>query len=211
MANPGFGSKDVEKLLNAAFETNDLQRICRAVGTAVLRSGSIIEIARAAELDRVTLYRAFRLAKGPALDNMIKVLHVLGFRLVVEVRREVANSHERDVPEVRSSARKRAATARRFTAAFKTGEMEALAKVFRETLQAQENVSEFACKTITTRETLYRAFNQYPMPRFRTLLSFLSALDLQFAVRRLARSRRENEVHVATKTHKSTVFLNVRA
>ena len=212
MANAGFGSKDVEKLLNAAFETNDLQRICRAVGAAVLRSGSIVEIARAAELDRVTLYRAFRLAKGPALDNMIKVLRVLGFRLVVEVRREVANSHERDVPgEGRSSARKRAATARRFTAAFKTGEMDALAKVFRETLQAQENVAEFACKTVTTRETLYRAFSQYPMPRFRTLLSFLSALDLQFAVRRVARSRQENEAHVATKIHKSSVHLNVRA
>ena len=107
MANPAFGSKDVEKLLNAAFETNDLQRICRAVDAAVLRSGSIIEIVRAAELDRVTLYRAFRLEKGPALNNMIKVLRVLGFRLVVEVRREVANSHERDVPiEGRSSVQK---------------------------------------------------------------------------------------------------------
>ena len=79
MANPAFGTKDVEKLLNAAFETNDLQRICRAVDAAVLQSGSIIEIARAAELDRVTLYRAFRLEKGPALNNMIKVLRVLGF------------------------------------------------------------------------------------------------------------------------------------
>ena len=192
MANPGFGSKDVEKLLNAAFETNDLQRICRAVDAAVLRSGSIIEIARAAELDRVTLYRAFRLAKGPSLDNMIKVLRVLGFRLVVEVRREVANSHERDVPvEGRSSARKRAAaTARQFTAAFKTEEMDSLVKVFKETLHSQENVAEFAGKTIRTREALYRVFTQNPMPRFSTLLSFLNALELQFAVRRLPNQTR---------------------
>jgi DNA-binding phage protein len=63
MANSTFGSKDVERPLNAAFETNDLRRICRAVDAAVLRSGSIIEIARAAELDRVTLYRAFRLER----------------------------------------------------------------------------------------------------------------------------------------------------
>jgi probable addiction module antidote protein len=77
---------DVEKLLNEAFETNDLRRICRAVDAAVVQSGSIVEIARAAELDRVTLYRAFRLERGPALDNMIKVLRVLGFRLVVKVR-----------------------------------------------------------------------------------------------------------------------------
>ena len=187
MANPAFGSKDVEKLLNAAFETNDLQRICRAVDAAVLRSGSIIEIVRAAELDRVTLYRNFRLAKGPALDNMIKVLRVLGFRLVVEVRREVANSHERDAPvEGRSSARKQAAaTARQFTAAFKTEEMDLLVKVFKETLHSQENVAEFAGKTIRTREALYRVFTQNPMPRFSTLLSFLNALELQFAVRRL--------------------------
>jgi probable addiction module antidote protein len=92
MANSTFGSKDVERPLNAAFETNDLRRICRAVDAAVLRSGSIIEIARAAELDRVTLYRAFRLERGPALDNMIKVLRVLGFRLVVEVRGEMAKA-----------------------------------------------------------------------------------------------------------------------
>ena len=196
MANPGFGSKDVEKLLNAAFETNDVQRICRAVDAAVLRSGSIIEIARAAELDRVTLYRAFRLAKGPALDNMIKVLRVLGFRLVVEVRREVANSHERDVPvEGRSSARKRAAaTARQFTAAFKTEEMDSLVKVFKETLHSQENVAEFAGKTIRTREALYRVFAQNPMPRFSTLLSFLNALELQFAVRRLPQPACSHEV-----------------
>jgi DNA-binding phage protein len=69
MANPAFKSKDVERLLNAAFETNDLKRICRAVDAAVPQSGSIIEVARAAELDRVTLYRAFRLERGPALDK----------------------------------------------------------------------------------------------------------------------------------------------
>ena len=48
---------DVEMLLNKAFETNDLRRICRAVDAAVVQSGSIVEIARAAEIDRVTLYR----------------------------------------------------------------------------------------------------------------------------------------------------------
>jgi DNA-binding phage protein len=187
MANPAFGSKDVEKLLNEAFETNDLQRICRAVDAAVLRSGSIIEIVRAAELDRVTLYRAFRLERGPSLDNMIKVLRVLGFRLVVEVGAEVANNDASGAPTGgESTARNQAATtARRFTAAFKTGDRELLVKVFKETLRAQENVTEFAGKTIRTRETLYRTFTQYPTPRFSTLLSFLNALDLRFGVRRL--------------------------
>jgi len=201
MANPAFGSKNVEKLLNAAFETNDLKRMCHAVDAAVLRSGSIVEIALAAKVDRTTLYRAFRLAKGPALDTMIQVLRVLGFRLIVEVRREVAHRHERSVPvEGRSTARRRAAaTARQFTAAFKTEEMDSVGKVFKRTLHSQENVSEFAGKTIRTRESLYRVFTQYPKPRFSTLLSFLNALELQFAVRRLPRPmisrRRMNSKH----------------
>jgi DNA-binding phage protein len=184
--------KEVERLLNSAFETNDLQNICRAVDTAVLRSGSIVEIARAAQIDRVTLYRAFRLQRGPALDNMIKVLRVLGFRLIVEVGYcELTNSHEGVPAAERSVARKRApATARRFTAAFKTSEMDELVKVFKETLRAQENVTEFAVKTIRTREALYRVFAQNPMPRFSTLLSCLNALELRFGVRRLSHVRR---------------------
>jgi DNA-binding phage protein len=92
-----------------------------------------------------------------------------------------------DVPVegLRGARTRAAATARRFTAAFKTGEMDSLVQVFRETLRAQENVTEFAGKTIRTRETFYRVFTQYPTPRFSTLLSFLNALELQFAVRRL--------------------------
>ena len=187
MASVSFKSKDVETILNAAFETNNLQCICRAVDVAMLLSGSIGEIARTAELDRVTLYRAFRLEKGLALENMIKVLRVLGFRLVVEVRREFADGHIGNVrAEGEGAAIKRAtATARRFTAAFKTGDIDSLVKVFREALHAQENISEFAGKTIRTREALYRVFTLNPMPRFSTLLSFLDALELQFAVRRL--------------------------
>lgn len=190
MARVSYRSKELEATLNAAFATNNLKCICRAVDAAMLRSGNLVEIARAAEVDRTTLYRAFRLERGPALGNMIKVLRVLGFRLVVEVRREFTNGHVRDAPiDGGGDAIKAAATARRFTAAFKTGEMHSLVKVFRETLQEQPNVAEFAGKTIRTRETLYRVFTQYPMPRFGTLLSFLNALELQFAVRRLARSK----------------------
>jgi DNA-binding phage protein len=186
MANHAFRSSDVETLLNTAFETNDLKRICRAIDAAVLQSGSIIEVARAAKVDRVTLYRAFRLANGPALDNMIKVLRVLGFELVVEAGTGVANNDASGAPTgVESTARKQAATtARRFTAALKSGDRELLVKVFKETLRAQENVAEFAGKTIRTRETLYRAFNQFT-PKFSTLLSFLNALNLRFGVRRL--------------------------
>jgi DNA-binding phage protein len=176
---------DVEKLLNAAFKTNDLRSICRAVDAAVIQSGSIIQVARAAELDRVTLYRAFRLERGPALDNMIKVLRVLGFRLVVEVCSEASMP----LGEGGRERIQTAAIARRFSAAFKTGELELLGKVFKETLCAQENVAEFAAKTIRTREALYRVFAQNPMPRFSTLLSCLNALELRFGVRSLSHMR----------------------
>jgi DNA-binding phage protein len=176
---------DLESL-NAAFATNNLQCICRAVDAAVLQSGSIIEIARAAELDRATLYRAFRLERGPALDTMIKVLRVLGFELVVEVQSEVANSQSKEAsPGGGSSKPQAVAIARRFTAAFKTGEMKLLLNVFKETLYSQDNVAQLASKTIRTREALYRVFDRNPMPRFSTLLSFLNALELRFAVRRL--------------------------
>ena len=176
--------KDVDGLLNSAFKTDDLQNICRAIDAAVLRSGGIVKIARAARIDRVTLYRAFRLQRGPALDNMINVLRVLGFHLIVEVRGELKKSYEGALPAAEwSVARKRThATARRFTAAFKTGELDKLVEVFKETLRAQENVTEFALKTIRTREALYRVFAKNPTPRFSTLLSFLNALGLGFAV-----------------------------
>jgi DNA-binding phage protein len=179
---------DVEKLLKAAFKTSDMQDICRAVDVALLQSGSINQIARAAKIDRATLYRAFRLERGPRLDNMIKILHVLGFYLAVEPC-EVANAHERVPKDRMNGARKRAAaTARRFTIAFKSGEAAQLVDVFQQTLRAQENVAEFASKTIRTREALYRVFTKNPMPSFKTLLSFLNALELRFAIRRVPQS-----------------------
>ena len=182
-------STNLNKMINAAFETNDLQLICRAVNIAITRSGGVTEIARDAELDRVTLYRAFGLERGLGLGNMIKVLRVLGLRLIVEV--EVPNTRRSNLAgEGNGVVSKRcAATARRFTTALKTGEMESLADVFKAALRAQENVTELAGKTNRTREALYRAFTQNPMPRFSTLLSFLNALGLRFAVRPLGRPK----------------------
>jgi len=178
----------VRQTLDAAFRTNDLQCICRAIDAAVLQSGGVTQVARAAKLDRVTLYRAFRLGKGPRLDNMIKVLGVLGFGLVVEVSSEMDDGEGLRVGRGAIGRKRAAANARRFTAAFKIDDFELLGKVFKEILYKQENVSEFADKTIRTREALYRAFDLNPMPRFSTLLSFLNALELEFAVRLLPRS-----------------------
>ena len=83
-----------------------------------------------------------------------------------------------------------AATARRFTAAFKTGKRRSLLKVFSEEVHAQENVAELAKRMTVSREHLYRVFSVYLNPRFGTILSFLNALELRFAVERLPQTMR---------------------
>jgi probable addiction module antidote protein len=177
---------EVEVSLGGAFATNDLRRICNAVDVAVVRCG-ISDVARDAELDRTTLYRAFRLKKGPGLDRMITVLRVLGFRLIVETRDQSgfqSANPSRHAPHAR-------ATARLLTAAFKTGDLDLVNEAFAKTLSSQENVSELARRTIRSREALYRAFAFHHIPRFSTVLSFLNALEIQFGVKQL-RSKSQN-------------------
>lgn len=176
----------LEKSINAALAANDLRALCRAIDRGILEFSSIIEFAHAARVDRVTLYRAFRLEKGSALDTMIRVLRVLGLQLAVEVRGE-ENSSTRTRDNLgrpkNSSAR---VNARRFTVAFERGEMLLLLDVFTESLRAQENVSDFANKTIRSREALYRVFTGPGTPRFSTIMSFLNALGLRLVVRTLS-------------------------
>jgi DNA-binding phage protein len=171
----------VELSFGKAFATNDLRRICGAVDVAVVRCG-ISDVARDAELDRTTLYRAFRLKKGPGLDTMITVLRVLGFCLTVETRDQ---GNLRSANRLRRAPHLNASAARRLTVAFRTGDLDRVNEAFAKTLSAQENVSELARKTIRSRETLYRAFVFRHTPRFSTALSFLNALGLQFGVKQL--------------------------
>ncbi|WP_035698640.1 hypothetical protein [Bradyrhizobium japonicum] len=70
--------------LAAAFAMSDLRSICRAVDAAVV-AGGIAKVARAAKVDRTTVYCAFRCESGPALDTMVRVLRVLGLRLIVKI------------------------------------------------------------------------------------------------------------------------------
>ena len=176
--------------LNEALASNELERICRAVDDAILQSGRIVEIARAAQINRTTLYRAFRLQGGPGLDTMIKVLRALGFQLVVELPQAVPNSNSNHQLVKRSTLpkedRQAIAIARRFTAALKTGNTSTLLEVFADALRAQENVAALAKRTTTSRENLYRVFSRNLNPRFSTLLSYVNALGLRFAVRRLS-------------------------
>lgn len=193
---PGaFVQNDTEASLNAAFATSDLRVICRAVDACILSCSNVTEFSQAAEVDRTTLYRAFRLANGPALDTMTKVLQALGFELIVRVRDEAAKlrseSERLDKSSGFNSESRRAtkAAARRFNIAFASRNVNLLLAAFAESLRLQANVSHFASKTIVSREALYRIFTGPRTPRFSTVLSFLNALGLRFAVRRVAKNR----------------------
>lgn len=168
-----------EDALKAAFATNDLRRICRAVDEAVLRGG-IAKVAQNAKVDRTTIYRAFRRENGPALDTMVRVLHVLGSRLIVEIKPNP--SSERLQADART-------TARLLTTAFSHGDLDLAIEALAKALRSQENVSELARTTIVSRENLYRAFAFPRIPRFRTVLNFLNAVGLQFGIERLPSKR----------------------
>lgn len=147
-----LASDALRQSLDAAFATNDLQYICRAVDASVVRYSSVTEMAWAAGVDRTTLYRAFRMEKGPTLDTMIRVLRVLGFQLVVEARKQGAikmgapplkkGAHRtKNKPDADTKAR-----ARTFTAAFRSRDIDLLFDAFAEALRAQDNVAAFARK-----------------------------------------------------------------
>ena len=172
-------SDKAEKVLNAAFATNELSAICKAIDAAVIECG-VTKIARDAGLDRTTLYRAFRLEGGPALNTMVQVMRVLGFGLAIKVK-DPSKSQAIN----RLSAIPDRETSHVLTAAFRRGDLHLVIKLFAEALGSQENISELARKTIRSREALYRAFAFPRTPRFSTALSLLHALNLRFAVERL--------------------------
>jgi probable addiction module antidote protein len=195
-------SGKVEKSLKAAFVTNDLDRLCRAIDHAVIRCG-VVEVARQANVSRTTLYRAFRCKNGPALDTMLKVIRFLGFHLTVEAgRRRIYPAVNRLSHCALSSQAK--AVAHFLTAAFRSGDPNAAIKALAETFSAQGNVSELARKTIRRRETLYRTFSYPNVPRFRTVLSFLGALGLQFSIEPQLRSSDNNQARSRERAERGT-------
>jgi probable addiction module antidote protein len=183
-----FVSEVSRKLLDAAFATNDLECICRAVDESLVRYSTVTEMAKAAGVDRTTLYRAFRIKNGPALDTMIKVLRALGFELIVEAGKQAITGSSRRRAKNEPDAKTKA-LARRFTAAFRSGNIDLLFDTFAQALRAQENVTAFAKNTIRSREWLYHVFTGPKTPRFSTVLSFLNALNLRFSLKLLFSNR----------------------
>lgn len=171
--SPSTTSSKSAGALKAAFATSDIKRICRAIDGAVLESG-FAKVAHEANVDRTTIYRAFRCENGPALDTIVRVLQVLEFHLIVEIRAKPMSER------VGYDAK---ATARLLTMAFRGRDLH-LAIAALATVLSQHNVSELARNTIISRENLYRAFEFPRIPRFRTAMNFLNAIGLQFGVER---------------------------
>lgn len=172
-------SNDMEEALGAAFRTGDQRLICCTVDVAVHRYG-ISDAARDAKIDRTSLHRAFRLMNGPALSTMIKMLCVLGFRLIVVPKTQ---SSDRAPKSKLQAAR---STACALTEAFRSGRLDAATRALGIALRSQQNVSEIARNTVRSREALYKAFSHPRDPRFFTVLSFLNAIDLCFGVARIS-------------------------
>ena len=162
-------------VLNAALATSDLRSICRAVDAAVVRGG-IAKVAQTAEVDRTTIYRAFRRESGPALDTMVRVLRVLGLRLIVKNKPD---------PSTGASRVDSKTIARSLTVAFRSGDLDLAVEALARAVRLHDNVSELARATNFSRENLYRSFAFPCIPRFRTVLNFLTALGLQLGIERL--------------------------
>jgi probable addiction module antidote protein len=84
---PHSDQKDVAAFINRAFDSGDLDDICKAIGTAA-KMHNITDIAKKSGIKRVSVYRAF--AGGgsyPNLTTVAKVLDAMGLRLKVTIKR----------------------------------------------------------------------------------------------------------------------------
>jgi probable addiction module antidote protein len=84
---PPRSIKEIADHLNAAFQSDDVDRICQSIGAAA-KSHNIADIARKSGVNRASVYRAF--AGGGAFPNLTTVVGVLaamGLRLKVVPKR----------------------------------------------------------------------------------------------------------------------------
>lgn len=73
----------IARYLSEALESGDPRLITKAIGT-VARAEGMTSVARAAGLNRESLYRALDAGGNPELDTLVKVLSALGVRLTAK-------------------------------------------------------------------------------------------------------------------------------
>ena len=177
------------KMLEAALKTADPPTIFAAMNTLVRMSPNVSMLAKDAGTGRSVLYRTFRSDKGPRLSMVVRVLSSAGFQLIVNAH---GNHPQNGRPSRMGQARKPTAhlelrsnpgaCAKFLTRAFETSDTVAIVKALDDTLRAQENVVEFSKRASLERSSLYRSFSPNRDPQFSTVVHFLRALGLRFAV-----------------------------
>ncbi len=72
--------------INRAFQSSDIDAICRAIGEAT-RLYNISDMSKKAGIKRESIYRSFGGHQHPNLTTVVSVLDTMGFRLKVMPRR----------------------------------------------------------------------------------------------------------------------------
>jgi len=88
----GPRSRESADYLNHAFETSDIDEICKAIGVVTHRH-NISDIAKKAGIERSSLYRAFAGSpKHPNFKTVLSVLDAMGFQLRHRARGRTRNA-----------------------------------------------------------------------------------------------------------------------
>lgn len=84
---PTRSPRESADYLNHAFESSDIDEICKAIGVVAQRH-NISDIAKKAGIERSSLYRAFAGSpRHPNFKTVLSVLDAMGFQLHVTARR----------------------------------------------------------------------------------------------------------------------------
>ncbi len=73
--------------LNACLEENDKELFLRAFRNVLTAYGGMTKIAKAAKLNRVSLYKMLHAEGNPGFDNVLKLLQALGIRFYVKPKK----------------------------------------------------------------------------------------------------------------------------
>src|SRR5258705_2517092 len=83
---PQWSRRNIADRINRAFAMSVITAICPAMGDAT-RLHNISGLARDAEIERSSIYRAFAGEKLPNFSTVLRVLDAMGFQLKVSERR----------------------------------------------------------------------------------------------------------------------------
>jgi probable addiction module antidote protein len=79
-------SKEAAAYLDAALEDSDPQLLLLALRNLAEAKGGMAKVARAAKLNRVTLYRTLSRRGNPTIDSLSKLLDAFNLRLAIHTK-----------------------------------------------------------------------------------------------------------------------------